>query len=310
MLKISKNQIVPGQQVVVNLEQKGKEAELAKEYFRGFKTGDILTVSKVTGGMVQFSHNGEEYSFFWSWFKSLTEIQKGDNLGSDKVEYVIFYKGKKYKAKKFGDMGKVKASLLMMMSYHDKFYNISRKFLNNCPELEHINTPEWLHGENLSRKDFEDVEIFEWSNRKLGNKVDFNAVDFYNEQMMLIKISSQFGTSCRELYKKVKDTHKYILVFMHEDYTKQYCDFDSLKESNIIKSLLQTSKFKNIAKVTKNGKTSIAFDNATDVIKLSNSIINNMYFIVDIMKGDQLAIKDQGLVIQEMRDEKLEALFG
>jgi hypothetical protein len=198
------------------------------------------------------------------------------------------------------------------MNYHNKFYNASRKFLNNCPELQYLSTPEWIeYGDNLTREDFKNIEIYEWTNRKLGKKVeDFVPVEFYDEQMMLIKISSQFGSSARELYKKVKDTHKFMLVFMHEDYSKQYCDFESLKESDIIKNAMKIGKYKNTYKSTKSGKTSIAFDNATDVIKLINTLpIDAKYFIVD-MKGDQLERKEESLVIQEMRDEKLEALFS
>lgn len=317
MLKISKNQIVPGQEVIANLDVVGKEFSdvyFAKEAFSrgGIKTGDVITINKVTGGTVHFTFNGKEFGFFWSWFKTVTEVKEGANLGSSKVEYVIFRNGEKAKPKKFSDIGKIKASLLVMMNFHSKFESYSRKFLDNCPEHQYLSTPEWVSsGDNLSREDFKGIEIFEWSNRKIGKKVtDFNPVDFYDEQMMLIKISSKFGSSARELYKKVKDTHKFMLVFMHEDYTKQYVDFQSLKESDIIKNALKSSKIKNTYKCTKVGKTSIAFDNATDVIKLINLLSpSDKYFIVD-MKGDQLERKEESLVIQEMRDEKLEALFS
>lgn len=266
----------------------------------------------MTGGQVEFSFGKLTHTFFWSWFKLVTKVDEGGNLGKDKVEYVIYSNGKKAKAKKYSDIGKIKAALLVMMDYHNKFYYASKNFLNNCPEHEYISTPEWLgSGDNLTREDFQNVEIFEWSNRKLGKKVvDFDPVEFYDEQMMLIKISSQFGSSARELYKKVKDTHKYMLIFMHEDYSKQYVSFEDLKESDIIKNAMKIGKFKNTSKSTKSGKTAIAFDNATDVIKLINSLpVGSKYFIVD-MKGDALVRKEDSLVIQEMRDEKLEALFS
>ncbi len=317
MLKISKNQIVPGQKVILDLDKQGEkysDIEFAKNAFikAGFKNGDEIIISKVTGGTVEFTRDSTTHRFFWSWFKSVTKIGEEGNLGSEKVEYVIFNNGKKAKAKKYSDIGKIKAALLVMMNYHDKFYKASRNFINNCPEHQYLTTPEWLeHGDNLSREDFKNVEIFEWSNRKLGKKVqDFDPVQFYDEQMMYIKISSQFGSSARELYKKVKDTHKFMLVFMHEDYTKQYVSFEDLKESDIIKNAMKVGKFKNTYKSTKSGKTSIAFDNATDVIKLINLLpVGSRYFIVD-MKGDELTRKDDSLVIQEMRDEKLEGLFS
>lgn len=316
MLKISKNQVVSGQQVVVDLQKEGKEwsdVDFAKRDFTklGIKTGDILTIESVKSGVVTFKFDNKVHRTYWSHFKCVTEIPEGsENIGSEKAEYVIFYNRKKYKPKKYSDLGKIKAALLIMMDYHDKFYNLSRKFLENCPEHQYLSTPEWLGGDSITRSEFQNVEIFEWSNRKLGNKVDFDVMKFYDEQMMLIKISSQFGSSARELYKKVKDTHKYMFVFMHEDYKKQYCDFESLKESDIIKGCMKELKFKNTSKVTRNGKTAIAFDNATDVIKLSNYLPEgSKYFIVD-MKGDSLVRKDESLVVQEMRDEKLSALFA
>jgi hypothetical protein len=321
MLKISKNQIVPGQKVIVDLDVVSKstdkgwsEIDFAKEAFTkaGFKSGDVITITKVTSGSVEFnSGDGTSHSFFWSPFKSVTKLSEDGNLGISKVEYVIFHNGKKFKTKKYADLGKIKAALLIMMDYHTIFDNVSQNFLDNCPEHQYLSTPEWLGGGNVlsGRSDFKKVEIFEWANRKLGKKVDFDPIAFYDEQMMLIKISSQFGSSARELYKKVKDTHKYMLVFMHEDYSNQYTQFEDLKESDIIKNAMKVGKFKNTSKSTKMGKTAIAFDNATDVIKLTNLLVGSKYFIVD-MKGDALVRKDDSLVIQEMRDEKLEALFA
>ena len=230
---------------------------------------------------------------------------------------MFFLDGKKYKAKKYSDIGKIKAALLVMMNYHGKFYDISQKFLDNCPEHQDLMVSEWLaNGDNLTREDFKNIEIFEWSNRKLGKKVDFDAVGFYDEQMLLIKISTQFGSSSRDIFKKVKDTHKYIFVFMHEDYgaaNTSYIDFQSLKESDIIKTSMAKLKFKNTYKSTKNGKTAIAFDNATDVIKLSTSFspyeTGYKTFIID-MSGNELIRKEESLVIQDMRDEKLSKLFA
>jgi len=316
MLQISKNQIVPGQKVVIDLDIVGStsyfsDVEFAKNSFSnaGFKTGDIITINKVTGGNVNFtSSDGEEHNFFWGPFKSVTKLAEDGNLGISKVEYVIFHDGKKFKPKKYADLGKIKAALLIMMDFHSIFERVSRNFLDNCPEHRYLSSPEWLGGATLNRSEFKKVEIFEWVYRKLGKKVDFDPVEFYDEQMMLIKISSQFGSSARELYKKVKDTHKYMLIFMHEDYSNHYVSFEDLKESDIIKNAMKVGKFKNTFKSTKVGKTAIAFDNATDVIKLTNLIVGNKYFIID-MKGDALVRKDDSLVIQEMRDEKLEALF-
>lgn len=316
MLKITKNQLVPGQRVVVNLTNV-KRTNLdffLKEFEAKYKTGDSLFLEKISGTMVYYKNSdGKECRFYWSELKKYCELPAdGENLGKDNVEYVIFYDGKKYKAKKFKDAGKVKASLLVMMSFHDKFYKYSRNFLDNCPELQYLQTPEWLeYGDNLTREDFKKVEIFEWANRKLGKKVeDFSPVDFYDEQMLLIKVSSKFGSAARELFKKVKDTHKYMFVFMHEDYKTKNADYESLKESDTIKNVLKSLKLKGSSKATKVGKTAIAVNDATDVIKLINALpIDSKYLILD-MRGEEMERKDEGLFIMEAREEKLNAILG
>lgn len=315
MLNISKNQLVPGQQVVVNLtniKQDGWDY-IRDSFQKYYKTGDILTLDRISGTEVYFKDaSGKEQSFWWSELKKFCELPASvENLGKENVEYVIFYNGKKYKAKKFKDAGKVKASLLVMMSYHDKFAKASRKFLANCPELEYIQTPEWLeYGDNMDREDFEKVEIFEWANRKLGKKVeDFSPVDFYDEQMLLIKVSSRFGSAARDLFKKVKDTHKYMFVFMHEDYKNKYPNYEYLKESEIIKNVLKSLKLKGTYKSTKVGKTAIALNNSTEVIKIVNSLpVGSKYLILD-MRGDELEKRDEGLFIMESREEILNELF-
>ena len=315
MLSISKSQVVPGQKVVVNLTnvKRGEYEFFLRDFEKLFKTGDVLFLEKVTGGMVHFNNGTKSFRFYWSEFKKYCEVPTdGENLGKDNVEYVIFFDGKKYKAKKYKDPGKVKAALLVMMNYHDKFYQYSRNFLHNSPELEYLQTPEWLeYGDNMSREDFKKVEIFEWSNRKLGKKVeDFSPVDFYDEQMLLIKVSSKFGSAARELFKKVQDTHKYMFVFMHEDYSKKHPNYESLKESDTIKDVLKSLKLKGTSKSTKVGKTAIAVNDATDVIKLINSLpIDSKYLILD-MRGEEMERREEGLFIMEAREEKLNAILG
>ena len=320
MLKITKNQIVKGQKVVVcdlnKSSEKYSDLSMSQSEFKsaGYKDGDELTVEKVSGGMVYFTNpNGKKCSYFWSWFKSVTMIPEGEtNLGSEKIEYVIFYNGKKYKPKKYSDVAKVKAALLVIMGYHDLFYNESKKYLDNCPEHEYLQTPEWLgSGDVLTRNEFSKVEVYEWSSRNLGKKVeDFNPLDFYDEQMFFIKISSKFGSAARELFKKVTDDHKFMFVFMHEDYKQKYPDYESLTESDIIKNTLKSLKLKNTKKATKMGKTAIAVESASDVIKIMNTIPTDSKFLILDMRGNELERRDNDLFIMEAREEKLNSILG
>ena len=185
MLKLSKNQVTKGQQVVLNLDAdltKLKDwddlAMATRDAIKGgFKTGDIVTLQKLSNGTIYFTDsNNKEYCYFWSWFKLVSSLF-GENLGAENTEYVIYLNGKKFKQKKYSDMGKIKAALLIMMDYHNIFYNKCKEYIHICPEHECLMTPEWLNGETLTREEFGKLEIFEWQNRKIGNKVDVDTIN-------------------------------------------------------------------------------------------------------------------------------------
>jgi hypothetical protein len=347
MLNISKNQVVVGQPVVFNLNvdfdfEKIKEAydksvkeigynwsnSIQTNYYskrtllriiteftsRGFKDGDTVFLQKVSGTTVTFKDNtGKEHHSWWSEFKTCTSIPAGEeNLGSEKVEYVIYLNGKKYKQKKFSDLGKVKASLLVMMDYHGLFYNKSQKHLDTCPEYKYGVVSEWLEcsGDDLTRDDFSKVEVFEWKNRKLGNKADIDPLKFYDEQMFLINVSSKYGSCVREIYKKMEDNHKYIFVFVHEDYKNSWCDYKELKESELIKKAMKDAKIKGSLKATKMGKTAISVQTATDAANIIHHLPqDSKYYILDI-NGNELALLDNWFVLAESRDERIAEIFA
>jgi len=322
MLKISKNQIVSGQKVkVVNLDKecdRYSDMGMAQESFKkaGYKDGDILTIDKVVGTSVKFLNPaGKKCSFWWSCFKAITELEEGgENLGEDNVEYVVMHDGKRLGTKKYKDMGKVKASLLNLMNYYDKLERMVQTNLDTVPELQYMSAPDFLGSQhNFSKADFERVEIYKWQNRKLGAKVEFDAAQYYNEVMLLIKVTAKFGSSARDVFKEVKDLaeHEYILTFMHEDYRsgQKYIDYDSLKESNIIKAALAKLKLKGTKKKTKQGKTSIALKDETDTIKLMRALPEGTFFALN-MQGDTLVEQSEALVVQEARQRKIEQLLG
>jgi hypothetical protein len=329
MLKITKNQVKKGQQVVVKLStlvpKKDKydnynDAGIAlKDFMRlGLKDGDILTINKVSGTVVEFEFNGKQYEQWWSLFKVATEVPSdGENLGEDNVEYVVFYDGEKIN-KKYKDMGKVKTSLLNLMNYYSKLETMVQNHLDKVPELRYMQIPEFLgSSKNLSRKDFEKVEIFTWKNRKLGEKVDFNTVEFYDEAMLFVKVTAQFGSSTRDIFKETRDTHNYILTFVHEDYrntTLKYVDYEYLKESDIIKDAVtntfgKTVRTLGIKKKNKSGKTSLAFKEQLDVIKLMRNLPLGSFFVCN-MQGDQLIEQSEALIIQELRNSLIDEILS
>ena len=316
-LKISKNQITKGQKVMVDLSnyKDNWEDNYDKEFFtnKGLKTGDFLFLESISGTVVSVKdEKGNDLRFWWQPFKKGT-TEVGENLGSENVEYVIYLNGKKYKQKKFKDLGKVKASFLNMMDYHRLFHKKSKEHLDTCPEHDGYVVSEWLeYGDNLSRDEFSKVEVFEWSDRKLGKKANIDPVRFYDEQMFLINVSSKYGSCVREIYKKMKETHKYIFVFVHEDYQKKnmyVTDYAELKESQIIKDALKASKLKNTLKATKNGKTAVAVDTATDAATIIfNLPENSKYYAIDI-NGNELKLVENQLVLAESRNERIDSIF-
>ena len=328
MLKITKNQVKKGQQVVVNLStlvpKKDKygnynDAGVALKDFNrlGLKDGDILTINKLSGTVVEFEFNGKQYEQWWSLFKTATEALGEVNLGEDTVEYVVFYDGEKIN-KKYKDMGKVKTSLLNLMNYYSKLETMVQNHLDKVPELRYMQIPEFLgSSKNLSRKDFEKVEIFTWKNRKLGEKVTFDAVEFYDEAMLFVKVTAQFGSSTRDLFKETRDTHNYILTFMHEDYRNtalKYVDYEYLKESDIIKDAVtntfgKTVRTLGIKKKTKSGKTSLSFKEQSEAIKLMKSLPEGSFFICN-MQGDQLVEQSEALIIQEFRNSLIDDILS
>jgi hypothetical protein len=204
------------------------------------------------------------------------------------------------------------------MNYYDKLETLVKNHLDKVPELRYMQIPEFLgSSKNLSRKDFEKVEIFTWKNRKLGEKVDFDTLAFYDEAMLLVKVTAQFGSSTRDLFKETKDTHEYILTFMHEDYRNTslpYVDYEYLKESDIIKKAVETTFGKTvrtlgIKKKSKSGKTSLAFKEQSDAIKLMRTLPVGSFFVCN-MQGDQLVEQSEALIIQEFRNSLIDDILS
>lgn len=323
MLKISKNQVVKGQRVIVDDFDINEEIRKYKIHMNdhsygamlitrdGFKSGDVIIIDKLSTGKIFFHKEGETntFEYFWVWFKAITHLEnENDNLGKDKSEYVLFYEGEKYKPKKYSDIGKIKSSLLMEMGYHDIFEKCSRLYLDNCPEHEYIEVDYWFQSVvTKSRDQFANFEIYEWSNRKLGNKVDFDPLAFYDEQMFYIKISSKFGSAARELFKKINPEHKYMFVFMHEDYSNMCSYYKELKESNIIKTVLSDLKIKAV-KSTKMGKTAIALESPGTINRIIKALPENSRYLILDIDGNELEQIGNDIFIAFERNRRLESL--
>lgn len=340
MLEISKNQLKPGQKIEFDkvthltsfglqtdkeyqehVENQKKQNRTYLKHHGTFEPGDVVEVlTKVSGtssARLKFD-NGErnlEFSEWWNTLKKFTCLGSQENLGEDTVEYVIFYNGKKWKPKKFKDLGKVKASLMDAMGYTAKLWDIAyRHFADRVPEILYAGAPEWVGNGSMNKGEFKNFEIFEWSDRKLGKKVDFDAVAYYDSLMDFIRVTAQFGSAVRQQYKTYKDgsEFKYILCFVHEDYrtTQQYTpDYEYLKESETIKTAMKESGVKGTKKCTKSGKTAICFTNVSDMMKVAKNLPEGSYYVLD-MQGRELEEQSSEFVVSMNRANQIDEILN
>jgi hypothetical protein len=113
-------------------------------------------------------------------------------------KYKIFYNDKPYKTKIFDTMANVKASLMNAIGYNNKIIDLNQHFQDLSPEINDTAPEYWFQGEAmLYRSDMKNIEVYEWANRKKGNKVDFDAVKYYDELFDYVKVTAQFGSAVR-----------------------------------------------------------------------------------------------------------------
>lgn len=225
-------------------------------------------------------------------------------------KYKIFYKDKPYKNKIFGDLAKVKASIMDAIGYNDKVYNLNRHYQEFSPEVGQ-SCPEWFQGmEQLKRSDMKDIKVYEWTNRKKGKDSGFDALAYYDSLMDYMKVTAQYGSAVRQIYKDNKDgDFTTIVCFRHEDYkNKNNYYYDNLKESDTIKNALKDSKVKGHKKCTKQGKTAIAFKNESDAMKVLRNLLPEDFMVLD-MSGTELIIQSEQFVKNVARLKKLERIL-
>lgn len=327
MLNINKNQVQVGQKIVVskNLYISGADKS-STPYLHDYDDirnsdptvplGTVLTIlmkPNANSALLVSDDSGKKYQTFWSILKSRTDLGNFENEGSGVVEYKLYLNGVDIKKKKFKDIGKIKASLMSMMGYTDKFEKIAKNYYDRCPENQETMEYYYETYHNLlTRNDFKNIEIYEWKDRKKGNKVDFDAVAYWDELMKYIAVSAQFGSAAREVFKKSKDTHSVILVYVPDEYRQKnqtFWYYRDLTESDAIKNALKNSGVKGTTKSTKNGKTAIAFREKGEAMKVIRSLPKDTFYILN-MEGEELEEKTELFVLNQSRVEKLRKLMA
>jgi hypothetical protein len=94
----------------------------------------------------------------------------------------------------------------------------------------------------------------------------------------------------------------------------KYVDYEYLKESDIIKDAVtntfgKTVRTLGIKKKNKSGKTSLAFKEQSDAIKLMKSLPEGSFFICN-MQGDQLVEQSEALIKQEFRNSLIDDILS
>lgn len=264
---------------------------------------------KVIGG----ENDGFEFVSELKSIQARIETGEFEDLAADINEapkYKIFYKDKPYKNKIFGDLVKVKASIMDAIGYNDKVYQLNQHYLDFSPEVS-TSCPEWFQGmEQLKRSDMKDIKVYEWANRKKGKDSGFDALAYYDSLMDYMKVTAQYGSAVRQIYKDNKDgDFTTIVCFRHEDYKqKNRYYYDDLKESDTIKNAIKNSKVKGHKKCTKQGKTAIIFKNESDAMKVLRNLSPEDYMVLD-MSGTELIIQSEEFVRNVARMKKLERVL-
>lgn len=265
----------------------------------------VLTDSKLNK-IGSLSKDTKIESVYISELKSSTIVYGDVSPHPDNIQYRIFKDGKVFKPKYYDDMGKVKYALLVMFNYHINSWDLIQKYKDRNPELNEYNVPEFIEigGSNkfrLNQNDTKSVDIMMYTNKKNPTKVDFDVHEYFKEICFLSNVTCQFGSATRELFKNIyKDNQfKFILVYVPDEYREKsrlaYFDFSSLKESVRIKSILSDCNFKDIKKITKHGKTAIAFKNLNDMGILMSKLKKDEYFILDC-DGDELVEQNERFI--------------
>lgn len=335
MLQINKNQVVIGQKVVASKDLKLRymgegtmhwvnnkmfSDKIDKIIPKGTVLEIVVKKQIWTSLAVRFkTEDGYIFSTYWADVKAHLELGDFPNLGAGKVEYKLYYEGEPYNKKKFKDLGKVKASLMSAMGFHNKFQTVAQNYYDRCPEHEDYQVPYWFENYNpLNCEQFKKFELYEWSNRKKGNKVEFYFVGYYDELIKLLSVSAQFGSAARDVFKKTKEKEGYkaIVVYVPDEYrqdnTGNWYWTENLKESPVIKEALKDLKkmgVKGTMKTTKNGKTAVALKSNSDAIKLMKILPSNTYYVLNWL-GDAVEARDETLIKQATLAKKLQKVLN
>jgi len=342
MLKINKNQIKKGQQVVTTKDihlvewtskwnsrggiqrtyKPNTNKNVTETVVDTLPAGSVLTITSASGTQVSVtSEHTTDYKYnafnswneWWSEFKTYTDLGDFPNLGAQVVEYKMLLNGVDFKKKKFKDIGKIKASLMSMMGYHSKFAKVAKQYYDRCPEnQEGVYYVYESYGDSvLNRSQFAQLELFEVLNNKMGKKVDLDFVGYYNEMIKFLSVSATFGPATRDCFKKalLKEDYTTILVYVPVDYDQHDSyDYQYLKENQTIKDAMKASKVKGTIKSSKCGKTAIAFKHTSDVFKVIQLLPKNTFYVMN-MNGEELVERSEKFILQQSRKEKLDQIL-
>jgi hypothetical protein len=213
--------------------------------------------------------------------KKMKPYTEGDEIPTHQaLGYKIRYNGQWFKPKKYTDLGKVKSALLIAFGYYNKLHSYANQ--QKHPELMASELPYWFQGgEDIKLDEFKNVEIV-GVNGKVQIPVDFNAYEYIRESNVRLTAICEYGIVVKEMFTKLKDDkeYTYFLTYTSDEYNTlknspnlgyyEYERFNDMKESDVIKDALKQLKVssKDYKKVSKYGKTAVAFKNESDLFGL------------------------------------------
>jgi hypothetical protein len=207
-------------------------------------------------------------------YKNLEDVlaKQEKEKAKDKSKYVIKNSdGTLFKDKKYKSLKDTFSAAMAEWGYYNLFESsLTKENVAKNPELESIGEfPYWMSGYGIRPLDeLKNIEVHKYLGaKKPTEKVEYDLYSKVAKNFNNLYIALEYGLCVKELYAKMDENQEkefqYILVYTPKDYETKW---EYLKEDDVVKTNIKKVKKGDFIKVTKYGKTAIAFKNLGDIL--------------------------------------------
>lgn len=179
--------------------------------------------------------------------------------------------GTLFKDKKYKSLKDTFSAAMAEWGYYYLFESsLTEENVKKNPELDSIGEfPYWMSGYGVRPLDeLKNIEVHKYLGaKKPTEKVEYDLYSKVAKNFNNLYIALEYGLCVKELYAKMDENQEkefqYILVYTPKDYENSW---ETLKEDDSIKTNIKKVTKGDFIKVTKYGKTAIAFKNLGDIL--------------------------------------------